>query len=132
MPTKEEVTPKNAIEQFKCSALTRLQCIVRRKLARKEFAKLIEEDFHPVYDKTYNQYFFFNRRTGKSTWTRPKRRPIKDPKVAAAISIQSAARTKLMDLRKERAKGKNMRRTPIGNGSKQVVRSFHNVSILHR
>jgi hypothetical protein len=82
-----------------------IQRAIRGKLARRKRAILVAENYQPVFDRVFLQFFYFNERTGKSAWTRPKRTVLfQDPRSVAAIRIQSAARNKLIALLKSKVR----------------------------
>ena len=52
-------------------AAIKLQCLYRRKMARREVQKLFRRVVERVYDEESGDFFFYNVNTGESSWTAP-------------------------------------------------------------
>jgi len=49
-----------------------IQTCLRRRIARKVIRKLLVETTDKVYDENTNQYYYFNRTSGETSWEKPK------------------------------------------------------------
>ncbi|KAA0146336.1 hypothetical protein FNF29_08109 [Cafeteria roenbergensis] len=54
------------------AAAVRIQAAVRRLIARGPLIDLVNAVYEKAYDESSGHFFYFNRKTGESTWERPK------------------------------------------------------------
>ena len=53
------------------TAAIKLQCMYRRRCARKDVQKRLRLVVEHVYDEESGEFFFYNVKTGESSWTAP-------------------------------------------------------------
>lgn len=78
----------------------KIQCLVRKYLARRRICRQSQFVWIRVYDPVYKRYFWFNRQTRTSTWVQPRFSPVyTENDEHAAIHIQCAVRVFLAKCR---------------------------------
>ena len=82
-------------------AARQIQRIYRSKICVRRLLELVRGQFEMVFDPDTGDYFYFNKKTGESQWTKPKtlkdKQPYRDDAFAqaAARKIQNLFRTKI-------------------------------------
>lgn len=71
----------------------RIQCLIRRFLARRRIRKVALEVWRRVYDPKFKRYFWFDTLHNASVWTKPRHLDIFSPEeVASAVRLQTIIR----------------------------------------
>ena len=60
-----------AVAAAKCDAATVLQCAFRTRQARRRFHRVLQRAYEKVYDFEQEAYFYFNKRSGATSWDAP-------------------------------------------------------------
>jgi hypothetical protein len=60
------------LQQKKELSAIKVQCLVRRFLARRRIRKQAKYVYHRVYDPVYKKYFWYHRYARSSTWDKPR------------------------------------------------------------
>lgn len=61
-----------AFDDVRVDAARRIQRLFRCRSARKRLRQLLESVFEKFYDHDSGQYYYFNKRTGETTWEKPR------------------------------------------------------------
>jgi len=65
------VTMSRTAPMSEDEAVAVLQGFFRTALARRRVVGVIMEQFRKIYDESSGNYYYFNKKTGKSTWDKP-------------------------------------------------------------
>lgn len=94
---KTKSTKVNAKKQQKVvdkdAMARRIQCLIRRFLARRRIRKVALEVWRRVYDPKFKRYFWFDILHNASSWTKPRYLDLYSPEeIASAIKLQTIIR----------------------------------------
>ena len=81
--------------QNKDFAILRIQSIARMRIAMKETQRLFHTTIERVFDPKYDCYFYYNKKTGLSSWNKPKFLCKDENFEFAVIKIQRSVRKKI-------------------------------------
>lgn len=74
-------------------AAKRIQCVIRRFVARRRVKRLANEVWQRVFDPAYKQYFWFDTLHKKSSWVQPRHTILFSPQeLAKVVSLQKVVR----------------------------------------
>lgn len=128
-PSQQQIAEKKEISAIK------IQCLVRRFLARRRIRKQAAVVWQRVYDPTFKRYFWFNRYTGKSSWDKSKYIDLYDERdKQAAIRIEGLIRIFLAKRKvKRKANERYQRFFDMENGKfywfdSKTQKTFYNAS----
>lgn len=80
-------------ELSKDQAAIRIQCLIRKFLARRKIRKVAKEVLIRTFDPVYKQYFWFDKLHGSSSWKKPKFLELFDEiDISSTKTIQRVAR----------------------------------------
>ena len=65
-------TKKNAKDVDKNALVTKIQCMVRKKLATNRVKKRAKATWQRVFDPAFKIYFWYNKINGQAQWTLPR------------------------------------------------------------
>lgn len=70
---EEALAKAKAAAATEDSAAVKIQCMVRRFLAKRRVIRMSRDNFVRVYDPVYKRYFWYDQLHEKSTWKKPSR-----------------------------------------------------------
>jgi len=59
------------VEAIEVAAVNHLQCAFRTRQARRRFHRVLQNAFEKVYDYEHEAYFYYNKKTGATSWDPP-------------------------------------------------------------
>jgi hypothetical protein len=68
----EEIKMDEGVDDVRLEAAISIQRLYRSRLARKQLRDLLQSIMERYYDEDSGLYYYYNKRTGQSTWTKPK------------------------------------------------------------
>ncbi|TYZ58683.1 hypothetical protein PybrP1_001942 [[Pythium] brassicae (nom. inval.)] len=68
----ETIKNSGGLGDVRVDAARRIQRLFRCRCARKHLRELLESVFEKFYDHDSEQYYYLNKRTGETTWEKPK------------------------------------------------------------
>lgn len=68
----ETIADSGALGDVRVDAARRIQRLFRCRCARNHLRELLESVFEKFYDHDSGQYYYLNKRTGETTWEKPK------------------------------------------------------------
>ena len=94
---KTKSTKVNAKKQQKAidkdAMARRIQCLIRRFLARRRIRRVALEVWRRVYDPKFKRYFWFDILHNESTWTKPRYLDLFTPEeIASTTKLQTVVR----------------------------------------
>lgn len=68
----EQVEAEGTHDEVREDAAARIQSLFRRRKARRHMKDLLASVFEKYYDESSGQYYYHNKRTGETTWEKPR------------------------------------------------------------
>lgn len=90
----EQQQPNAKETLSKDKAATKLQCLIRKYLAKARIKRVSKDVWIRVFDPTFKKYFWFDRLHGVSSWKQPRYHVsvFDEEDIAAVINIQRVVR----------------------------------------